>query len=110
MHKIYFYNLHATKHIYNITLNYNSILVLWLADLVLSDSKIHNLTPIEIEKLLEANRRSLIDFKPIPYPNGYVLQQLGNRLIYDKRNYDVRTMKSKFTKLFAALTGLSTTL
>ncbi|XP_058775057.1 uncharacterized protein LOC131649304 [Vicia villosa] len=74
-------------------------------DLVLADEQLMNLTLIEIEKLLQANRRTLHDFKPIPYPDGYVLQQLGNRLIYDERNYDVDAMRTEFTQLFNAFTA-----
>ncbi|XP_058726700.1 ATP-dependent DNA helicase pfh1-like [Vicia villosa] len=72
--------------------------------LVLTEEQLKNLTLTEIEKILQANRRSLTDFKPIPYPDGYVLQQLGNRLIYDERSYDVPTMRTQFTSLFNALT------
>ncbi|XP_058742520.1 uncharacterized protein LOC131615017 [Vicia villosa] len=68
--------------------------------LVLTEEQTKTLKLIEIEKLLQANRRSLKDFKPIPYPDEYVLQQLGNRLIYEERNYDVDLMKSEFDKLF----------
>ncbi|XP_058764234.1 uncharacterized protein LOC131637646 [Vicia villosa] len=63
-----------------------------------------NLTLIEIEKLLQENKRTLKDFKPIPYRDGYVLQQLGNRLIYDERNYDIAKTKTEFTNLFSGLT------
>ncbi|XP_058742091.1 uncharacterized protein LOC131614535 [Vicia villosa] len=73
-------------------------------DLELTEDQLKNLTLTEIEKLMQANRRSLSDFKPIPYPDGYVLQQLGNRLVYDERSYDVPTMRSQFTSLFNALT------
>jgi hypothetical protein len=38
----------------------------------------------------------LKEFKSIPYPKGYVLEQLGNRLIYDERNYDVTSQKEEF--------------
>ncbi|XP_058745935.1 uncharacterized protein LOC131618794 [Vicia villosa] len=73
-------------------------------ELVLTQEELQNLTLIEIEKLLQANRRTLKDFSPIPYLNAYVLEQLGNRLIYDERNYDTTSMNSKFENLFAALT------
>ncbi|XP_058733271.1 uncharacterized protein LOC131604873 [Vicia villosa] len=73
-------------------------------ELVLTQEELQNLTLIEIEKLLQANRRTLKDFSPIPYPNAYVLEQLGNRLIYDERNYDTTSMNSEFENLFAALT------
>jgi len=50
----------------------------------------------------------LKEFKSLPYPNGYILQQLGNRLIYDERNYDTPTLKAEFQQLFSQLTGNST--
>ncbi|XP_058753122.1 uncharacterized protein LOC131626307 [Vicia villosa] len=65
---------------------------------------VKNLTLTEIEILLQANRRTLHDYKPIPYPNGYVLEQLGNRLIYEERMYNVAVMKSEFEELYRALT------
>ncbi|XP_058727499.1 uncharacterized protein LOC131598990 [Vicia villosa] len=74
-------------------------------ELDLTQEELQNLTLIEIEKLLQANRRTLKDFSPIPYPDAYVLEQLGNRLIYDERNYDTASMNSEFENLFAALTG-----
>ncbi|XP_058749869.1 uncharacterized protein LOC131622866 [Vicia villosa] len=73
-------------------------------ELVLTDAELQHLTLIEIEKLLQENKRTLKDFKPIPYPDGYVLQQLGNRLIYDERNYNIAKTKTKFTNLFRGLT------
>ncbi|XP_058781540.1 uncharacterized protein LOC131655742 [Vicia villosa] len=36
--------------------------------------------------------------------DGYVLQQLGNCLIYDERNYDTSSLHIEFTNLFTALT------
>ncbi|XP_058765892.1 uncharacterized protein LOC131639412 [Vicia villosa] len=58
----------------------------------------------QIEKMLQLNHRTLHDFKPIPYPNDYVIQQLGNRLIYDERQYNIQDMKAEFDKLFKCLT------
>ncbi|MCI06101.1 helicase-like protein, partial [Trifolium medium] len=74
-------------------------------DLQLTDDEIENLTLLEIEKYLQGNRRSLREFGSMPYPKGYVLEQLGNRLIYDERNYDVPTLKEEFAELSASLTG-----
>lgn len=54
------------------------------------------MTLTEIEKILQVNRRTLKDFRTIPYPNGYVLEQLGNRLIYEEMNYDVEALKLNF--------------
>ncbi|XP_058745810.1 uncharacterized protein LOC131618648 [Vicia villosa] len=82
---------------------YNSIRHI-TAKLILTEPQLQNLTLIQIEELLQANRRTLREFKPIPYPDTYILQQLGNRLIYDECNYDVASMKFEFQNLYAALT------
>jgi len=54
---------------------------------------------------MEKNRRSLKEFKGFPYPTGYVMEELGNRLIYDELNYDVNVLKAEFERLFNCLTG-----
>jgi hypothetical protein len=76
------------------------------SELQLTDQELENLTLMEIEQFLQGNRRTLKEFKCMPYPEAYVLEQLGNRLIYDERNYNVDSIKEEFTQLFAALTGL----
>jgi hypothetical protein len=74
--------------------------------LQLTEEQIDTLTLIEIEKLLEANKKSLTDFPDIPYPKNYVTAELGNRLIYDELNYDVQQQKQEFNELYTSLTGL----
>ncbi|CAH9113009.1 unnamed protein product, partial [Cuscuta epithymum] len=59
-----------------------------IQDLQLSDQELQNLTLVEIEKLMQKKRKSLKDYPSIPYPNGYITEQLGNRLIYAERDYD----------------------
>ncbi|CAK8537345.1 unnamed protein product [Lathyrus sativus] len=76
----------------------------WGSSLILNDEEIQNLALLKIGKILQGNRRTLKDFKPIPYPNGYVLEQLGNRLIYNEQNYDIVALKTKFATLHASLT------
>ncbi|KAK2411012.1 ATP-dependent DNA helicase RRM3 [Trifolium repens] len=71
----------------------------------LSDDQVDNLTLIEIEKLLQANRKSLTDYPDIPYPRNYVTAELGNRLIYDELKYDAQQQKVEFNQLFKSLTG-----
>ncbi|XP_050901979.1 uncharacterized protein LOC127108726 [Lathyrus oleraceus] len=75
-------------------------------ELSLIDEELQNLTLVEIEKILQANLRTLKDLCPIPYPNGYVLEQLSNCLIYDEWNYDVSALKSEFVMLYAPFTKL----
>lgn len=58
-------------------------------DLQLSEEELKNLTLIEIENLLQANRRSLHEFKGTPHPDSYVTKHIGNRLIHDERDYYV---------------------
>ncbi|KAF1870834.1 hypothetical protein Lal_00030144 [Lupinus albus] len=72
--------------------------------LVLSDEELQNLTLLEIEKLLQRNRRSLRDYPPMPYPKGYITSQLGNRLIYDELNYDTTELNDNFNLIFQSLT------
>jgi hypothetical protein len=74
-------------------------------ELQLTEAQLDNLTLIEIEKLLEANTKSLEDFPSMPFPNNYVTAQLGNRLIYDEKNYDTKQQKEEFQNLFKSLTG-----
>jgi hypothetical protein len=81
------------------------ITLLISTELQLSDEQITNLTLLEIEKILEMNRRSLKEFKCMPYPKDYVTADLGNRLIYDEHNYNVRQQKEEFDTLFQSLTG-----
>jgi hypothetical protein len=47
----------------------------------------------------------LKDFKGFPYPSGYVVEQLGNRLIYDELNYNADALAVEFQQLFRSLTG-----
>ncbi|KAK2385880.1 ATP-dependent DNA helicase PIF1 [Trifolium repens] len=72
--------------------------------LELSEEELDNLTLLEIEKFLQANRRSLADFPTMPYPKGYVTETLGNRLIYDEKNYNSAEQLLEFNKLYASLT------
>lgn len=63
------------------------------------------MTLIEIENMLQSNRRGLHKFKGMPYPDSYVTKHIGNILIYEELNYNVDTEKQNFKELFFALTG-----
>jgi hypothetical protein len=71
----------------------------------LTDEELQHLTLIEIEKHMQNNNRSLRQFKCMPFPQGYVTTFLGNRLIYDERNYDPDEQAQIFQKLFDSMTG-----
>jgi hypothetical protein len=72
---------------------------------MLCDEDILDLTLCEIEKFLQANRRTLKDFKPIPYPKKFAISQMGNQLINDELNYDKQALHTEFIKLYSSLTG-----
>ncbi|CAI8604001.1 unnamed protein product [Vicia faba] len=70
----------------------------------LSNAQLKNLTLIEIEIMMQSNRRSLHEFKDMPYPDSYVTRHVGNRLIYDELDYNADTERENFHNLFTALT------
>ncbi|XP_058775184.1 uncharacterized protein LOC131649437 [Vicia villosa] len=73
-------------------------------DLHLTDNELKNLTLVAIENMLQSNQRSLHEFKDMPYPDSYVTRDIGNRMIYDERDYNVDDERKNFTALFKALT------
>ena len=81
------------------------LLTYFITGLELTEDQIKNLTLTLIEKHMERNRRSQKEFKGFPYPSNYVMEELGNRLIYDELNYDVDALKLEFERLFTSLTG-----
>ncbi|KAH1085879.1 hypothetical protein GYH30_017710 [Glycine max] len=52
------------------------------ADLQLSNTYLQNLTLMEIEKILDANRKSLRNYPTMPYPNAYVTNE--QKSIFEK--------------------------
>ncbi|KAI5385991.1 hypothetical protein KIW84_072535 [Lathyrus oleraceus] len=74
-------------------------------ELQLSDTtELKNLTLIEIENMMQSNRRSLHEFTCMPYPDNYVTKHVGNRLIYDELDYNAEKEQKNFEELFHALT------
>ncbi|WJX34170.1 DNA helicase [Trifolium repens] len=73
-------------------------------ELTLTDEELQHLTHIEIEKHMQVNSRSLRQFKCLPYPEGYVTPFLGNRLIYEERNYDPVEKDLIYQQLSASMT------
>ncbi|XP_058749841.1 uncharacterized protein LOC131622826 [Vicia villosa] len=57
-----------------------------------------------IETLLQNNNKSLKDFKPMPYPKDFVVSFIGNRLLYDERQYNVVEQQQIFANLYSSLT------
>lgn len=41
----------------------------------------------------------------MPYPQGTITAQLGNRLIYAERDYDEASLRDQFQNFFKSLTG-----
>lgn len=48
----------------------------------LNNEEVHNLTLVDIENILQSNRKNLKDYPSMPYPNGFVISHLGNMLVY----------------------------
>lgn len=70
----------------------------------MTDEEVFNLTLIQIKKHLQKNRKSLKDYPGMPYPNGYVAEQLGNRFIYEERAYNHNEQLQEFNGLYRSLT------
>jgi len=77
-----------------------------LPDLRLTDEEIFNFTLIEIGKRLQKNHKSLKDYPGMPYPNGYVTEELGNIFIYKERAYNHNDQLQEFNGLYRSLTCL----
>ncbi|KAF1866290.1 hypothetical protein Lal_00024294 [Lupinus albus] len=73
-------------------------------NLQLTNQQLQNLTLLEIENLLQINRKSLRNYPSMPYPEGRITSQLGNRLIYAERDYDKEELKAEFIHCFNLLT------
>ena len=64
-----------------------------------------NLTLIEIEKILQNNRRTLKEFLSMPYPNDFVVKYCGNRLVYVELGYNKDGELHMFQSNFNTMTG-----
>lgn len=94
-----------------ISIVHNSYILFWfvfvLEDMQLSTAELTNLTLIEIENMMQSNRRSLREFKDMPFPDLYITRHVGNRLIFDERDYDADLERQNFQNLFSSLTCIS---
>lgn len=79
--------------------------MLLFTDLQLSDLELQNLTLLQIEELLQSNGKSLKDYSSMPYPQGTITGQLGNKLIYEECDYDIALLHNEFQNLHISLTG-----
>lgn len=55
----------------------------------LTEEEIIKLTLVKIENILQENRRSLKEFKGMPYPNSHVIRHIGIRLVDEECDYNV---------------------
>ncbi|RZB69477.1 hypothetical protein D0Y65_039007, partial [Glycine soja] len=71
----------------------------------IDDSNLMNLVLLEVEKLLQANQRSLKDYPSMPYPeNANLLTHADNNLILFELNFNNEELRSKFLNLFSQMT------
>ncbi|XP_058747934.1 uncharacterized protein LOC131620787 [Vicia villosa] len=104
-------SMNRPEHVWRLTWKYLSDGILYdqrlLArdqGLTLTDTELKELTLMAIETLLQNNNKSLKDFKPIPYPKDFVVSFIGNRLLYDERQYNVHEQQQLFANLYSSLT------
>ncbi|XP_058752597.1 uncharacterized protein LOC131625751 [Vicia villosa] len=93
-----------TRHLLSDGILYSQQRIANNRGLRLTNEEILNLTLIEIEKLLRRSRKSLSDFPGMPKPHGYIIEELGNSLIYEERNYDPARQLQEFNTLYNNLT------
>ncbi|RYR47125.1 hypothetical protein Ahy_A07g033068 [Arachis hypogaea] len=69
----------------------------------MTDEELQTFCQIEIEKLLQANRRSLRDFAGMQLPNVNLVSQFSNSIVLRELEYDISVMleghDSNFPKL-----------
>ncbi|XP_058759678.1 uncharacterized protein LOC131632992 [Vicia villosa] len=93
-----------TRHLLSDGILYSQQRIANNRGLRLTNEEILNLTLIEIEKLLRQSKKSLSDFPGMPKPHGYIIEELGNNLIYEERNYDPAGQLQEFNTLYNNLT------
>ncbi|XP_016165289.1 uncharacterized protein LOC107607906 [Arachis ipaensis] len=75
-----------------------------LYNLALSDEELKNLTLIEIEQILNSNRKSLRDYPTMPFPSGDTDHlRTRNKMIFDELNYDRITLEKQHTECLSNL-------
>ncbi|KAF7810475.1 ATP-dependent DNA helicase PIF1-like [Senna tora] len=67
--------------------------------------ELRNFALIEIDKLLRNNERTLMDFPPLPVPNGNSISNLQNQLILDKLNFDKEELAVESAHLISKMTN-----
>ena len=71
----------------------------------LNDDELQNLALLQIEDLLQLNRKSLRDYPPMPLPKDVVRTKVGNKLIHAERDYNKEQLTDEFRCLLTSLTG-----
>lgn len=82
-----------------------SYIAVYLPDLQIEEDDLQNMTLLEIEKVLQQNRRSLKEFPSLPFPKGYISNVNGNRLIFAELDYDVEELKKQYEHGYNSFTG-----
>ncbi|KAF1874067.1 hypothetical protein Lal_00041511 [Lupinus albus] len=77
-----------------------------LGKVLLTSQQLQNLTLLEIENLLQINRKSLRDYPSMAYPEGRITSKLGNKLMHVERDYDKEELKAEFRHCFNLLTNI----
>lgn len=72
--------------------------------MVLTPEELKSFALIDLEKLLQSNNNSLMDFPLMPQPDIDLIGDKGNKLIYDKSNYDRKALAEECIHLMSNMT------
>ena len=78
-----------------------------MADLILSDDQIQNITVANIEEMLQSNGRSLREFSNMPFPLEQIVSAMQNRLIMEELNFDIEVLSNELCEYLQSITEKS---
>ncbi|KAI4345058.1 hypothetical protein L6164_012226 [Bauhinia variegata] len=99
--------LDINSHIFKIKLDHlmSDLKTNQVFDVDILEKELMNLTLCDIETMLRAYHKSLLDFPPIPFPTGYVHLHQGNSLIAAELAYDKQALSEEYNNLKSSFTG-----
>ena len=59
---------------------------------------------MQIDDILQLNRKSLRDYPPMPLPKDVVRTEVGNKLIHAERDYNKEQLANEFWCLLTSIT------
>ncbi|GKE11628.1 ATP-dependent DNA helicase PIF1-like protein, partial [Tanacetum coccineum] len=75
-----------------------------ILDMIISDDEKRNVYLFYIKELLRSRGCCLRNWPKMPYPDNRYIIEFGNRLIYDKTDYNHVELQTEYERLYASLT------